>query len=115
LVVGGKAAGYRATLCRCGASKNKPWCDRSHVAAGFKASGEPATDRGTLATREARRAAFDHADEKRTARSEREPRDLHAVPGAPCCARSRPGCAAAAASSNKPFCDGTHKKIGFIG
>ena len=30
----------RATLCRCGASKNKPYCDGSHVAAGFTASGE---------------------------------------------------------------------------
>ena len=30
----------RATLCRCGASKNKPYCDNSHVAAGFTATGE---------------------------------------------------------------------------
>lgn len=32
----------RATLCRCGDSKNKPYCDGSHTAAGFKASGERA-------------------------------------------------------------------------
>lgn len=36
-------AGYRATLCRCGKSMNKPFCDSSHVAANFKASGEPET------------------------------------------------------------------------
>lgn len=26
------------TLCRCGASKNKPFCDGAHIAAGFKES-----------------------------------------------------------------------------
>lgn len=31
----------RATLCRCGRSARKPWCDNSHLAAGFEAPGEP--------------------------------------------------------------------------
>lgn len=35
--------GFRATLCRCGQSRRKPWCDGSHVSADFRASGEPAT------------------------------------------------------------------------
>jgi CDGSH-type Zn-finger protein len=29
----------RVTLCRCGLSKNKPFCDGTHVAAGFKSGG----------------------------------------------------------------------------
>ncbi|MET3612154.1 CDGSH-type Zn-finger protein/uncharacterized Fe-S cluster protein YjdI [Rhizobium aquaticum] len=33
----------RATLCRCGQSKNKPFCDGAHAAAGFAATGENAT------------------------------------------------------------------------
>lgn len=43
LTVAGKADGFRATFCRCGASKNKPWCDGSHHDIGFVASGEPET------------------------------------------------------------------------
>jgi len=31
--------GTRVALCRCGASENKPFCDGSHVAAGFKSDG----------------------------------------------------------------------------
>jgi CDGSH-type Zn-finger protein/uncharacterized Fe-S cluster protein YjdI len=33
----------RITLCRCGLSKNKPFCDQSHIAAAFNASGEAPT------------------------------------------------------------------------
>lgn len=29
------SVGPRVALCRCGASKNKPFCDNSHVEAGF--------------------------------------------------------------------------------
>ena len=43
LLIAGQPDGYRATLCRCGQSQNKPWCDGSHVPAGFTASGEPKT------------------------------------------------------------------------
>lgn len=43
LKVAGHDDGFRATLCRCGQSRNKPWCDGSHVGAGFIASGEPAS------------------------------------------------------------------------
>jgi len=43
LEIDGKKSGFRATLCRCGKSNNKPYCDSSHVTSGFKASGEPET------------------------------------------------------------------------
>jgi CDGSH-type Zn-finger protein/uncharacterized Fe-S cluster protein YjdI len=42
LSINGAPAGFRATLCRCGQSQRKPYCDGSHAAAGFAASGEPA-------------------------------------------------------------------------
>ena len=31
----------RATLCRCGESQHKPFCDNQHLAAGFRAPGLP--------------------------------------------------------------------------
>jgi len=31
----------RATLCRCGQSNNKPFCDNQHIAARFRAPGVP--------------------------------------------------------------------------
>jgi uncharacterized Fe-S cluster protein YjdI/CDGSH-type Zn-finger protein len=31
----------RATLCRCGESQHKPFCDNQHIAAGFRAPGLP--------------------------------------------------------------------------
>jgi uncharacterized Fe-S cluster protein YjdI/CDGSH-type Zn-finger protein len=31
----------RATLCRCGYSNHKPFCDNQHIAVGFKAPGAP--------------------------------------------------------------------------
>jgi CDGSH-type Zn-finger protein len=43
LRVAGHDDGFRATLCRCGQSRRKPYCDGSHTAAGFAATGEPAT------------------------------------------------------------------------
>ena len=47
----GVPIGYRATLCRCGESKNKPYCDGSHGAANFVSTGElPAKDSQPLAS-----------------------------------------------------------------
>ena len=32
---------YRVALCRCGASENKPFCDNSHRAVGFRDASRP--------------------------------------------------------------------------
>jgi len=36
----------RISLCRCGASNNKPFCDNSHIASGFKSGKQRVGSRG---------------------------------------------------------------------
>ena len=42
LQIDGEPVGFRATLCRCGASKNKPFCDGSHHDVGLQRDGRAA-------------------------------------------------------------------------
>ncbi|MDX1438901.1 MAG: CDGSH iron-sulfur domain-containing protein [Rubricoccaceae bacterium] len=100
----------RMALCRCGLSNNKPFCDNSHKASFF--------DGGELGSHNSN--ASDDADTPlRVILSEngplllRGPAVIVAADGSKVetakCALCRCG-----RSSNKPFCDGTHKEVGFI-
>jgi CDGSH-type Zn-finger protein/uncharacterized Fe-S cluster protein YjdI len=40
LKIEGEEPAFRATLCRCGHSKNKPYCDGAHAIEKFEATGE---------------------------------------------------------------------------
>ncbi len=101
---------HRAALCRCGASKNKPFCDNSHLEAGFQdfgAVGE--TGPGLTASG--------------------GPLNVRRIPNGPLMLEGNLRIRAASgrvawqgekaflcrcgASKNKPFCDGTHKAAGF--
>ena len=109
LSIDGTAA-MRATLCRCGKSANKPYCDTSHNQ-GFAATGEPATQ--TSEPLAARNGAVTITG------AENGPLlvtgNLEVVSGT---GRTITRCVKTAfcrcgGSSNKPFCDGTHKTNGF--
>jgi CDGSH-type Zn-finger protein/uncharacterized Fe-S cluster protein YjdI len=111
LQIDGAPAGFRATLCRCGASKNKPYCDGSHHEIGFSASGEPPTGKTEmLPVRDGVLAIDPQTNGPLRVRGNLEivsgtGRAVARVTSAYLC---RCG-----GSANKPFCDGTHAKIGF--
>jgi CDGSH-type Zn-finger protein/uncharacterized Fe-S cluster protein YjdI len=111
LVIDGEPAGNRATLCRCGASKNKPYCDGSHTAAGFSASGEPPSK--DLATMEVRNGALDIRPAKNGPLLVNGPFEIMAGTGRAVERTTNAALCRCGGSSNKPFCDGTHSKIGF--
>ena len=101
---------FRAALCRCGQSSNKPFCDNSHEKANFRDSGavgktgvEDAGSGGPLQVRPAQDGPLLlKGNMTITAGSGRESWKGSQV------ALCRCGC-----SNNKPFCDGEHKKVGF--
>jgi CDGSH-type Zn-finger protein/uncharacterized Fe-S cluster protein YjdI len=112
LRIDGEAAGFRVTLCRCGASKNKPFCDSSHHEAKFEATGEPSTGDQTemLAVRDGPLEISPQVNGPLQIKGNLEiasgtGRMVARVTSARLC---RCG-----ASGNKPFCDGSHAKVGF--
>jgi CDGSH-type Zn-finger protein len=104
------ARDIRVAFCRCGASKNKPYCDGRHAEIGFKdpgVMGEPTVrppddDRSDLAVRLRPDGPLVLKGPFRVVASDGGATDGSA--GALC----RCG-----ASKNKPFCDGTHRDIDF--
>ncbi|HEU4780367.1 MAG TPA: ferritin-like domain-containing protein [Steroidobacteraceae bacterium] len=108
---GAPAVSHRLTLCRCGASKNKPFCDGSHHEVNFAASGEPPTGKADmLPVRDGPLAIDPLADGPLQVRGNMEiisgtGRVVARVESARLC---RCG-----ASNTKPFCDGSHVLIGF--
>jgi CDGSH-type Zn-finger protein/uncharacterized Fe-S cluster protein YjdI len=110
--IAGKPAGTRVTLCRCGASKNKPYCDGSHTSAAFAASGEPATKPSEpLAIRGGpiRITPYPNGPLGVSGALEIVSGTGRTIDRVTTTALCRCG-----ASNNKPYCDGQHKAIGFV-
>ena len=111
IIVDGVADGFRATLCRCGLSKRKPWCDGSHAGGGFVATGEPLTaDSLALAARGGPIRLTSTRNGPLRAEGNLEVcsgtgRTVSRVTEATLCRCGH--------SKNKPFCDGSHRVAGF--
>jgi CDGSH-type Zn-finger protein len=104
--------GFRATLCRCGASKNKPYCDGSHGPAGFVATGEPATlDTPALVERKGRLEVVPTKNGPLRVRGNCE---LVSGTGRTLARKSVAALCRCGGSANKPYCDGSHSKNGFV-
>jgi CDGSH-type Zn-finger protein/uncharacterized Fe-S cluster protein YjdI len=112
LQVAGHDDGFRATLCRCGQSQRKPWCDGSHVSANFGASGEPASgDTTALAVRNGPLQITPLANGPLQVQGNLE---MCAGTGRPVARTTQAHLCRCGQSKNKPFCDLSHVAAGFI-
>lgn len=111
LAIAGQQPCLRATLCRCGQSKNRPLCDGSHATAGFQATGEPKVmESAALARRDGalKILPLPNGPLQVLGALEIVSGTGHTVNRVMATYLCRCG-----GSANKPYCDGTHGKIGF--
>jgi len=101
---------FRAALCRCGQSQNKPYCDNSHEQAGFK-------DYGAVGDTGADEIEFGGPLQIKFAKDGpilvRGNLTIAASSGREAWQGTQAALCRCGASDNKPFCDGAHKKVGF--
>jgi len=111
LTIDGEPHGYRVTLCRCGASKNKPFCDGTHHEIGFAATGEPPSGKtDMLPVRDGQLAIDCQLNGPLKVRGNLE---ITSGTGRVVSRGVTAFLCRCGGSNNKPFCDGTHSKIGF--
>jgi CDGSH-type Zn-finger protein/uncharacterized Fe-S cluster protein YjdI len=111
LSINGAPAGFRATLCRCGQSQRKPYCDGSHAAAGFAASGEPAGRQS--APLAVRNGAMEVTPRPNGPLKISGPVELIAGTGHTLDRGQTYFLCRCGQSKTKPYCDGSHTASGF--
>ena len=101
---------YRAALCRCGKSANKPFCDNAHEREGFQdygavgESGDPeVTNGGKLEINSVKNGPLLLNGNVTIVNGS----------GRESWRGNKTALCRCGASNNKPFCDGQHKKVGF--
>lgn len=110
LKVNGKEDGFRRTLCRCGKSGSKPYCDGSHTE-GFIASGEVEPKNDTKL--ESRQGDLNINPQKDGPFEVKGPVEICCHSGAVIARTKSCYLCRCGHSENKPFCDGSHEKVGF--
>ena len=103
----------RVAFCRCGESKYKPFCDGAHSEAGFAASG--AIPNPKIRQTETERTGLRVVVAGNGPLILEGPVTLRDAEGADSCSGTKTALCRCGASENKPFCDGTHARIGFTG
>ncbi|MGO9742957.1 MAG: ferritin-like domain-containing protein [Roseiarcus sp.] len=111
LIIDGQPINYRATLCRCGQSQNKPYCDGSHKAAEFVATGEPAT--GDVTPLAARGGEVSINPQPNGPLAVTGNLELISGTGRTFRKAQQVRLCRCGASANKPFCDGSHARVRF--
>lgn len=112
LTVAGSGTMLRATLCRCGRSANKPFCDGAHATAAFTATGEPATKASEPLAR--RDGAVTITPAENGPLLVAGPVELVSGTGRTIDRCDKTALCRCGQSANKPYCDGTHRTIGFV-
>jgi CDGSH-type Zn-finger protein/uncharacterized Fe-S cluster protein YjdI len=110
-IAGQPQATPRATLCRCGQSANKPFCDGAHAAAGFTATGEPASKEFTAL--EVRNGPLNVQPLKDGPLMVTGNLELVSGTGRTTDKVVKTFLCRCGQSKNKPYCDGSHKAAGF--
>ncbi|HWO26403.1 MAG TPA: CDGSH iron-sulfur domain-containing protein [Kofleriaceae bacterium] len=111
LRVAGEPPRTRATLCRCGASQQKPFCDGSHTAAGFAATGEPAAQASEPLT--ARDGELELHPQKNGPLQVTGNLEVVSGTGRTVNRVGETWLCRCGHSRDKPYCDGSHSREGF--
>lgn len=103
----------RIGLCRCGLSRNKPFCDGAHDKGRFADGGSIDLERARPKDPEEGTCALQVTLAANGPLIFSGPMEIHSADGSVTFHTGRAALCRCGASENKPFCDGAHKQIDF--
>ena len=103
----------RIALCRCGASKHRPFCDNSHHRIRFRDEGSIRENKLVAEDPVPESARLTITPNHNASLKIKGPVTIRVADGTEVSGH-RVSLCRCGQSKNKPFCDGTHKEIGFL-